>query len=107
ANGNYVQIINEKNLNRLKELVDPDKVYLGGETDDEERVMTPTILANILPSDKVMNEEIFGPILPVIPYDDLDSAISYIKTKSKPLSLYLFTNHERTRKKILDEVSFG
>jgi len=107
ANGNYVQIVNEKNLNRLKELVDPDKVFFGGETDVEQRTISPTILSPVLPSDKVMNEEIFGPVLPVMPYSDLNSAITYIKTKSKPLSLYLFTNNDEIRQKILGEVSFG
>lgn len=54
-----------------------------------------------------MTEEIFGPVLPVISYDDLDNAIAFIKSKSKPLSLYLFTDSEVIRKKILNEVSFG
>jgi len=106
-NGNYVQIINEKNLDRLNSLVEQDKIYHGGHTDKEQRTMAPTVLSNVLPTDKVMNEEIFGPVLPVISYEDLNSAISFIKSKSKPLSLYLFTNNDVVRKKILSEISFG
>lgn len=107
ANGNYVQIINEKNLDRLQGLVDQGKIYFGGHADKDQRTLSPTVLTNVLPTDKVMSEEIFGPVLPVISYDDLNSAISYIKSKSKPLSLYLFTNSDVVRKKILSEISFG
>ena len=107
ANGNYVQIINEKNLDRLRGLIDQDKIFFGGQTDKEQRSMSPTVLSNILPTDKIMTEEIFGPVLPVMAYDDLDSAIEFIKSKSKPLSLYLFTNSVDVREKILSEISFG
>ncbi len=106
-NGNYVQIINEKNLDRLKGLVDEGTIYLGGQTDKEQRTMSPTVLSNVLPTDRIMKEEIFGPVLPVISYDDLNSAINFIKSKSKPLSLYLFTHNDVIRKKILSEISFG
>ncbi|HZZ75242.1 MAG TPA: aldehyde dehydrogenase, partial [Puia sp.] len=107
ANGNYVQIINNKNLDRLKDLVDEDKIFFGGQTDQGKRTMSPTILSNVLQTDKIMNEEIFGPVLPVLSYEDLDSAIAFVKSKSKPLSLYLFTNNDVVRKKILSEISFG
>ena len=106
-NGNYVQIINEKNLDRLKGLIDKDKIWVGGQIDTEQRTMTPTVLLDVLTTDEIMNEEIFGPIFPVVSYDDLDSAITFIKSKSKPLSLYLFTNSDNVRKKILHEISFG
>jgi aldehyde dehydrogenase (NAD+) len=106
-NENYVQIINNKNLERLKNLIDQEKVYLGGQTDEERRTMAPTILSNVLPTDKIMSEEIFGPIFPVISYNETDSAIDMIKSKSKPLSLYLFTNNGSIRRKILSEISFG
>jgi aldehyde dehydrogenase (NAD+) len=107
SNGNYVQIINEKNLDRLKGLVQPDKIYLGGQTDREQRTMSPTVLSNVSVTDKVMEEEIFGPVLPVMSYEDLDSAVTLIKSKPKPLSLYLFTKNDIIRKKILSEISFG
>jgi aldehyde dehydrogenase (NAD+) len=107
ANGNYVQIINDKNLDRLNSLVDQGKIFLGGQSDYEQRTMLPTVLSNVLLMDRIMNEEIFGPVLPVISYDDLNSTISYIKSKSKPLSLYLFTNNNVVREKILSEISFG
>ena len=66
ANNNYVQIINEKNLERLTGLIDKDKIFLGGHTDKEQRTLSPTVLSNVLLTDKIMSEEIFGPVLPVI-----------------------------------------
>jgi aldehyde dehydrogenase (NAD+) len=107
ANNNYVQIINEKNLDRLTAMIDRNKIYVGGVADKEQRTLTPTILSNILPEDKIMDEEIFGPVLPVISYEDLDKAIALIKSKSKPLSLYLFTENVAVRRKVLREISFG
>src|SRR5450432_1042899 len=83
ANDNYVQIINEKNLDRLTAMIDRNKIYVGGVADKEQRTLTPTILSNVLPEDKIMDEEIFGPVLPVISYDNLDKAIALIKSKSK------------------------
>jgi aldehyde dehydrogenase (NAD+) len=107
ANNNYAQIIDERNLNRLMAMIDQDKIYLGGLEDKAQRTLTPTVLSNVLPDDKVMEEEIFGPVLPVLSYDNLDNAIALIKSKSKPLSLYLFTESAPLRKKVLSEISFG
>jgi aldehyde dehydrogenase (NAD+) len=107
ANKNYAQIINERNLKRLMDIIDHDKIYLGGQADKEQRTLTPTILSGVLPDDKVMEEEIFGPVLPVLSYDNLDSAIALVKSKSEPLSLYLFTESSALRKKVLNEISFG
>ncbi|HEY8733274.1 MAG TPA: aldehyde dehydrogenase, partial [Puia sp.] len=106
-NGNYAQIINGKSLNRLLGLVYQNKIYFGGNADIEQRTLSPTILSPVAPEDKIMEEEIFGPILPVIPYDHLESAITIIKSKPKPLSLYLFTESNAVRKKVLNEISFG
>jgi aldehyde dehydrogenase (NAD+) len=107
ANQNYAQIISEKHLDRLVSLIDPEKVFVGGEYDRSKRLLMPTVLTNISEDDKVMEDEIFGPILPVLTYGDIASAISLIKSKPKPLALYLFSESSSLRKKILDEVSFG
>ncbi|EZH72971.1 aldehyde dehydrogenase [Aquimarina atlantica] len=104
---NYTQIINDKNFDRLNSLIDPDKIYVGGLGDPEERVIPPTILKDISFSDKVMQEEIFGPILPVLSFDSIDEAITKVKTLSKPLSCYVFTKNKAVKNKILNEISFG
>ncbi len=104
---NYVQIINDKNMQRLIALIDEDKIYTGGEYNLENRIMEPTILTNVSFEDKVMQDEIFGPILPVLEYNDLDQIIHQIKARPKPLSCYVFTNDKKLKRKILDEISFG
>ncbi|MEN8187412.1 MAG: aldehyde dehydrogenase family protein [Bacteroidota bacterium] len=106
-NDNYVQIINESNMHRLIALLDENKVYTGGKYDIKERYFEPTVLTDVTFEDVIMQEEIFGPILPVIEYDDLDDAIAKVKSKSKPLSLYLFTKDKRIKQKLLKEISFG
>jgi len=106
-NQNYTQIINEKNLDRLLALIRPENIYTGGKYDRATRWLEPTVLTGIGPNDPVMEEEIFGPILPVLPYEDLDSAIAFIKSRPKPLSLYLFSESHAIRKKLFSEISFG
>ncbi|MGJ5818729.1 aldehyde dehydrogenase family protein [Paludibaculum fermentans] len=106
-NGNYVRIVNERNVLRIVELIDPEKLLLGGGYDLQERWIQPTVLKGVEWTDRVMQDEIFGPLLPVLVYEDLDAAISEIKARPKPLALYLFTNDEATKQKVLSEVSFG
>lgn len=107
SNGNYVQIINERNTARIVDLIDPAKVVLGGGHSIRDRYIAPTLMAGVQFTDKIMSEEIFGPVLPILCYTDLDAAIAEIKARPKPLSLYLFTNDRRTKEKVLREVSFG
>ncbi|WP_438422377.1 aldehyde dehydrogenase [Aquimarina macrocephali] len=107
AHHNYTQIINDKNFDRLNNLIDPNKIYIGGLGNPEERVIPPTILKDVSFSDKVMQEEIFGPILPVLSFDSIEEAITKIKTLSKPLSCYVFTKNKAVKNKILNEISFG
>ncbi len=104
---NYVQIINDKNFDRLLSLIDTDKVYFGGTHNKAERYIAPTILQNVSFSDKVMQEEIFGPILPVISFTDLDKAILEIKLRPKPLSCYVFSNKTKQIEHLLHTLSFG
>jgi aldehyde dehydrogenase (NAD+) len=106
-NQNYAQIINEKHFDRLISMIEPEKVFAGGEYDRDNRFLQPTVMTGVSVDDKVMEEEIFGPILPVLTYNDLDSVIAYIKSKPKPLALYLFTESSNVRNKVLQEVSFG
>lgn len=106
-NGNYVQIINEKNTLRLITLIDKEKIYHGGKFDVSNRYLEPTILENISLSDEVMQDEIFGPILPVLTYKNINDIIPIIKSKPKPLSCYVFTNDKKIKNKVLTEISFG
>ena len=107
ANDNYVQIINSKNLQRLANLLDPAKVFCGGGFNEQTRVFEPTIMQQVNFDDKIMQEEIFGPVLPVITYENLDEAISEIKKREKPLSCYVFTSSTTLKNKIINELSFG
>lgn len=106
-NGNYVNIINERNTQRVAGMIDPDKVFIGGGYDTAERFIEPTVLADVNWDDKVMQDEIFGPLLPVMSFEHLDEVILKIKQRPKPLSLYLFTKDEAVKTKILTEISFG
>lgn len=106
-NGNYVQIINHRNGERLSALLDQSAIYLGGTYNRETRYFEPTVLTDSTFEDRVMQEEIFGPILPVITYNDLSEAIQQVKERPKPLSCYIFTSDSRIKQRILQEVSFG
>jgi aldehyde dehydrogenase (NAD+) len=106
-NDNYVQIINDRNMQRLAGLVDTDKIYFGGKYDLEIRYFEPTIINNVTFEDRIMKEEIFGPVLPVIEYDDLDKAIESVRAMPKPLSCYVFTSYKEIKEKVLNGISFG
>jgi aldehyde dehydrogenase (NAD+) len=107
ANNNYVQIINERNLARLEQLLDKDKIAFGGKIDREKRSIPPTLLKDVTYDDAVMQEEIFGPILPLLPYTKFEDALSYIQDHEKPLSAYLFSNDKAEQAAWLGQLSFG
>ena len=107
VNENYVQIINERHFQRLTNLIPTDRIYSGGKYNIEKRIIHPTILHNIDFEDDIMKDEIFGPILPIISFDNLDETIANIKEKDKPLSLYIYSNDKKRIKKLLNEISFG
>lgn len=88
-------------------MIDSSKVFFGGKTNASERYMEPTVLQNVTFDDAVMQEEIFGPILPVLTYTNLDEAISAVKKLPKPLSAYIFTSSSKNREKVLQQLSFG
>ena len=106
-NHNYVQIINERNIQRLSKYIDKNKVVQGGNYDIQTRIFVPIVRDNESFSDAVMQEEIFGPILPVITFDDINEAIAEVKRREKPLSCYVFTSNKALKDKFLHEVSFG
>jgi aldehyde dehydrogenase (NAD+) len=83
------------------------RIRFGGERNPETLQIAPTILTGVRPSDPVMKEEIFGPILPVLTFHDLSEVITYVTRHEKPLALYLFTGSRAAEKKILNTCSFG
>lgn len=104
---NYVQIINLKNFDRLASLIEPEKVCYGGVLDRENRFISPTLMRGVLPTDKVMQEEIFGPILPILSFKTLNEAIEMVKKGDKPLACYIYSKDKPLINKILTEISFG
>jgi len=104
---NYLQIVNERNFDRLVQLIDADKCVVGGKSDRTRRIIEPTILSGVDFSDKSMEEEIFGPILPVLTFDDLTDAIAEVKSRHKPLSCYIYGKDRKRIDRILEEISFG
>jgi len=108
-NPDYGRIINDKHFTRLNELLNihRNEIIVGGTSDKENRYIAPTLLENITPHSKIMEEEIFGPILPIIEYDDFNEALDIVRAKSKPLSCYLFSEDENNTQRVLNELSFG
>lgn len=106
-NPDYGKIINQKHFDRLKKLIDPAKTVFGGGCDPQTLKIEPTVLDQVSALDAVMQEEIFGPILPILTYDSLEEAEQFILSGEKPLALYLFTRNKDTEKRFLKYVSFG
>ena len=103
----FCKIINERNFDRLEKLINKEKVIFGGETHREKRYISPTVLDHVTWEDTVMQEEIFGPILPILTYKNLDEAIEKVIEGEKPLSAYIFSNNAKEQTKILEKLSFG
>jgi aldehyde dehydrogenase (NAD+) len=103
----FPRIINEQNFIRLKNLLYSGAIMTGGTTDASDFYIAPTILDNISWNDEVMQDEIFGPILPVLEFEDIEHALEEIKNRPKPLALYYFSNNKKKQEQILREVGFG
>jgi len=102
-----VTIISDKHYNRLKGLLEDGRIILGGRYDDERRFIEPTLIDCISLSSSIMDEEIFGPIIPIITYDKINECIDIIRSYPKPLALYIFSENKKTVNKILHTCSFG
>jgi aldehyde dehydrogenase (NAD+) len=103
----YGRIVNKKQFQRLVQLIDGKKVAVGGRYDEEKLYIEPTILDKVQWDDIIMEDEIFGPILPIIEYESLDDIIKTINDRPKPLALYVFSENSDVAKRVIDEVSFG
>lgn len=102
----YARIISQKHYNRLVNYIEGD-IYFGGEYNSDSLFIAPTVINNVSWQDSIMDEEIFGPILPVIEYEDINQVITAINSRPKPLALYLFTNNKSLHARILRETSSG
>lgn len=106
-NENYGKIINEKHFDRIRDLIEQDKVVVGGKCIEDELRIEPTVMHPVSWKDAVMQEEIFGPIMPVLTYSDLSEVITAINHYDHPLALYLFTEDKKVVKKVFRSCSFG
>ena len=107
SNPDYGKIINEKHFNRISGLINADKVICGGHTDPDTLRIEPTVMDHITYKDKVMQEEIFGPIMPILTYDSLDDLICKINSMPHPLALYFFTRDKAAARKVTSQCQFG
>lgn len=106
-NEDFPKIINEKHFHRLLGLLEGEHIVIGGEASETTNQIAPTILDQVTWDSKVMEEEIFGPILPVLEYQNLEEVISLIAKRPKPLALYYFTRNKENERNILRNISFG
>jgi len=105
--GAFTKIVSEKHFNRLVSFLNKDKTIFGGKADLSSLVIEPTILDKIGWDDCIMQEEIFGPILPVLEYEEMSMMINAIISEPKPLALYIFSESREVQHTILNQVSFG
>lgn len=101
-NEDFTHVINEKSLNKLLSLIDKEKLAFGGKVTNG--TLEPTLLEDVSLNDEIMKEEIFGPIMPVVEFNNLDDVINHLKEIDKPLALYYFG---KEYKKVIKNVSFG
>ncbi len=106
-NGSYGKIINEKHFKRLTALMEREKIIFGGKYDKKSLKIEPTVLGGVTFRDAVMQQEIFGPILPILTYETFDGAIENIRSMPRPLALYIFTSQKKAADKILSRCGFG
>jgi len=106
-NENFPKIINEKHFERLNKLIAGGKVIVGGNSNPATLQIEPTVFDQVSWSDEIMQEEIFGPIFPVITYKEIGEIVEKINSRPKPLALYLFTTSKSVEKTILGKISFG
>lgn len=103
----YCRIISQRQFERLTGFLQNAKVIVGGQTNPEDHYIAPTLLDQVSWDDPVMQEEIFGPILPVLEYNDLGEAIAQINSRPKPLALYFFSKDQAKQQQVLQNTSSG
>lgn len=106
-NVNFTRIVSERHFDRLTSFLNDGEIFCGGKTNKEKLTIEPTVLTNITWDASVMQDEIFGPILPVLEYQDLSESLEGIRNHPNPLALYLFTEKESIQQEVLSSISFG
>lgn len=106
-NPDFTRIVSERHFTRLSSFLDNGNQFMGGKTNKEKLTIEPTVLTDITWDDPIMQDEIFGPILPILEYSDLDEVIDGIHRHPKPLALYIFTESPNIQQDMLNRVSFG
>ena len=112
TNEDYCQIINHGHFDRVKRYLDAAveggaTIAFGGKTDRDSRFIEPTVLCNVSLDSEIMNEEIFGPLLPVLSYENFDEVVSFINERHRPLALYLFSSNRKNQNRLSNETSSG
>ena len=112
GNGDYCQVVNQGHHNRISGLLSDAlangaQVISGGQVDDGDRFIAPTLIEGMADSPRIMDEEIFGPVLPIKTFRDLGNVIDYVNSKPKPLALYVFARDKAAINKVLEETSAG
>ncbi|XP_066419861.1 aldehyde dehydrogenase family 3 member A2-like [Molothrus aeneus] len=103
----YERIVNQRHFKRILGLMEGQKIAFGGETDEASRFIAPTILTDVSPDSKVMEEEIFGPVLPIVTVKSVEEAIEFMNLREKPLALYVFSNNKQLIRRVIAETSSG
>ena len=106
-NPEYGRIVNEKHYNRICSLIDKSKVVFGGETSEKDLKIAPTVMDNVTWDDAVMQEEIFGPVLPVVTFDSYEELYKLFANKPKPLGFYIFSEDKKKTNQLIERCQFG
>ncbi len=107
ANADYGRIVSRKHFERVAGLIDRNKVVFGGQTDEEGLRIAPTVMDGVTYGDKVMGEEIFGPIMPIMTFESLEEVIKKVNEGESPLAAYYFSSDKKSIEKFLSELRFG
>lgn len=108
TSGDFARIVNAQHCRRIVSLIDPSKVVIGGQYDEEKRFIAPTVMSGVTLDDEIMGEEIFGPVLPVMTYDELDEIYDTLaRLPQHPLAFYVFSESEAVQKELLGKIQFG
>jgi len=106
-NSDFGRIINLKHFSRLQELLNDSHIVFGGETDESQLFFSPTIIVGVTWESRIMQEEIFGPIFPIMTFDNIEEVVQVLSGRDKPLALYLYTTDKASEELIINNVSFG
>lgn len=107
ASDDYARVVNERHHGRLTRLLEGQEIAFGGKTDAADCFIEPTVVKNVAPDSAIMQNEIFGPILPVLAVRDIDEAIAFVRAREKPLALYVFSDDDAVAERVLEETSSG